>query len=277
MPTAKEIDDISAELKDWRLWAGQWMLAQLDVPELASDSRVRDRGLAFRNRLAMADRKATNKLLEFFELSDYSLNEEIWSGPGVRLFVSHASQDKAAVQPLLKNLAQYGIIAFMAHEDIRPAQSWRNVLLSALGAMDVLLAFHTEAFAASEWCGQEAGFAIARDVPIISVMAGSVPSGFLSAYQGVKLNASSPGTTAESIVNIVVSHPKAMITLGDSMSRKLKFTGSFDGSDFLVGQIEKCSRLSDKAKRNLRLALLLNDQVSGRSNAEALLGVAGKR
>jgi hypothetical protein len=103
----------------------------------------------------------------------------IWRAGRFRLFVSHSSRVRTSGELLKAAFASYGIDAFIAHEDVEPAPEWADEIVLALRSMHALCAIVTPEFHASRWCEQEAGFALGRPVPVISVRLGAEPSGFL--------------------------------------------------------------------------------------------------
>lgn len=102
-----------------------------------------------------------------------------------RLFVSHLAKDKDKATRLRECLKSYSIAAFVAHEDIDPTLQWQNEIERALFSMDAMVAIHTPGFAASYWCQQEIGFALGRDIKVISFKMGEDPKGFISKHQAL--------------------------------------------------------------------------------------------
>jgi TIR domain len=102
-----------------------------------------------------------------------------------RLFISHISRDKDKATRLRTCLAPYAITGFVAHEDIHPTLEWQVEIERALRNMDAFIAIHTKGFSESTWTQQEIGFAVARDVKIISLRMGEDPTGFISKQQGL--------------------------------------------------------------------------------------------
>lgn len=245
------------------------MLDHLGVAQ--PEDRNLGRDLAFRRRLETAGQDAVATMLRFFEIEQFARNGGHWPEPGFKLFVSHVSDARERMLPLLTALSDVGIISFMAHEAIRPAANWRDVLMEALRSMDALLSFHSGGFRASEWCGQEIGFALGRGVPIVPVMDGEIPAGFLSAVQGARWNPAAMDNTIQVVIDAMLGSERAAQRYGEALARKLKFAGSYGASDFYVEHLAPCGRLSAAAEADVRLALRLNDQVRGRDNAEALI------
>ena len=56
-----------------------------------------------------------------------------------------------------------------------------------------------------------------------------------------------------------------------ALARSLKFSSSFNESDFLVGELDNLAELSEHARKAIQTALKFNDQVRGRANARALI------
>jgi len=106
----------------------------------------------------------------------------------IRAFLSYSTKDKDLAGRIQRNLAYYGIKAFLAHEDIRPSSKWQRTILSNLQRCEVFIPVLTKRFARSAWTDQEAGFAMCRRVPIIPVAVDAIPYGFLNAYQAAKLD-----------------------------------------------------------------------------------------
>lgn len=67
-------------------------------------------------------------------------NPDFWSEQDARLFLSHLAKMKEETKALKDELAEYGISAFVAHEDIEPTKEWQSEIESALSTMDGLVA-----------------------------------------------------------------------------------------------------------------------------------------
>ena len=86
----------------------------------------------------------------------------------------------AALQDALLN---FGISAFVAHNDIEPARDWQTHIETALSTCDALVALLHPKFHQSNWTDQEIGFAMGRGVPVFSVRFGQDPYGFIGRFQ----------------------------------------------------------------------------------------------
>ncbi|MBX3545580.1 toll/interleukin-1 receptor domain-containing protein [Chelatococcus sp.] len=110
-----------------------------------------------------------------------------WKSNLLRLFVSHRDAHKADVNELALELEEYGITSFVAHETISPTKEWRREIISGLTTMEAMLVFLTDDFEQSSFTNQEVGFALAKNVPIVSLKLGSkAPPGFISDKQAAR-------------------------------------------------------------------------------------------
>jgi hypothetical protein len=116
-----------------------------------------------------------------------------------RLFISHIANDKDKAMRLKSCLIQYGIDAFVAHEDIEPTLEWQPEIEKALRTMDAFLAIHTLGFALSIWTQQEVGYAVGRGVKIISLQMGEDPTGFIGKHQALGRRSRTAEQVAEEI------------------------------------------------------------------------------
>src|SRR5437016_12031656 len=109
----------------------------------------------------------------------------IWGPDGYRVFLSHRVAVKAAAAKLKDRLRPFGISAFVAHRDIHPTKEWQNEIENALRSMDAFVAIRTKKFHESSWTDQEVGYALCRDVPIIALLLGATPYGFIGKFQAL--------------------------------------------------------------------------------------------
>ena len=113
----------------------------------------------------------------------------LWKGNGLRLFVSHRDRKKVLAHEIGDALEEYGIVSFVAHDNIAPMSEWRNEIIKALESAEAMLVLLTKDFAQSDWTNQEIGFALCREIPIVSVSVdGSVPPGFLGDRQAARFD-----------------------------------------------------------------------------------------
>lgn len=105
----------------------------------------------------------------------------------LNIFISHSSSSKKFAHEIKKFLSEYGCDSFVAHDDIKPSRPWEKEIESWLGKMDVLVALVSEKFHDGSWCDQELGWAMGRNVPIVTLLIGGTPHGFIGKWQGLSV------------------------------------------------------------------------------------------
>jgi hypothetical protein len=130
----------------------------------------------------------------------------IWESGYFRLFISHSSKQKIEIGEFKVALRQYGIDAFVAHDDIEPTKEWQDVIETALHTCEAFTAYLTLDFQPSDWCDQEVGVALARGILIIPIRKGKNPYGFMGKYQALPGANKHPPRLAEDIAEILRSN-----------------------------------------------------------------------
>jgi len=105
-------------------------------------------------------------------------NADFWEDGYLKLFVSHLSSNKSRMSALKASLSNWGVCAFIAHEDVEPSREWRDEVEAALQSMEILVAVVEPGFKESDWCAQEVGYALGRGIDVIPLCAGLEPFGF---------------------------------------------------------------------------------------------------
>lgn len=133
---------------------------------------------------------------------------KIWQNiDGFKLFISHLAKHKDKAVKLKQALGGYNILSFVAHEDINPTLLWKSEIEKALHAMDAMLCIHTEGFSKSVWTQQEIGFAMAKNVKIISLRMDEDPQGFISKHQAVLRRGRNASQLAKEMDSILCNDP----------------------------------------------------------------------
>jgi TIR domain len=132
----------------------------------------------------------------------------VWKAGQFKLFLSHLASFKAQTAKLQQKLRKYAISSFVAHEDIEPSKEWQIEIEAALHTMDAMAVLLMPGFKESNWCDQEIGVAIGRDVLIIPVRKGLDPYGFIGKYQGIQAVNKSVGEVAKEIFEVIIKSPK---------------------------------------------------------------------
>jgi hypothetical protein len=128
----------------------------------------------------------------------------IWKPGLVRLFISHRDIHKRAARALADELEGYGLSCFVAHDTIEPRSEWRREILKGLQTMEAMLVFLTDDFAESTWTNQEVGYALGKNVPVISLKLGDKdPPGFISHEQALRARLGDHPTSAKKLYPII--------------------------------------------------------------------------
>jgi len=137
-------------------------------------------------------------------------NKEVtfWKTGHFKLFLSHLATFKVQTSHLQSALRKYAISSFVAHEDIEPTKEWQLEIEAGLRTMDALAAILMPGFKESNWCDQEVGVAVGRDVLVIPIRRGLDPYGFIGKYQGIQAKGKNIGQVAEAIFDTLVKSPK---------------------------------------------------------------------
>ncbi|MDD3476457.1 MAG: toll/interleukin-1 receptor domain-containing protein [Sulfurimonas sp.] len=163
--------------------------------------------------LADSDENIILSIAEELELNhSFSSNAPkeatFWKTGHFKLFLSHLASFKSNTAKLQQVLKKYAITSFVAHEDIEPTKDWQIEIETALHSMDAMVAILMDGFKESNWCDQEVGFAVGKNVLIIPVRKGLDPYGFIGKYQGIQANDKNIGQVAEEIFQTIVKSTK---------------------------------------------------------------------
>ena len=149
------------------------------------------------------------------EINDYlqkrkNINKipAFWGENKIKMFISHLSNDKVKASKLSEEMNKYNISCFVAHEDIEPNEEWLKCIEEALMSMDIMLALVTADFDKSKWTSQEIGFALGRNIPVISIKNGMDPFGFFGKKQAISGNGKTAKVITREIVNIIEMIPE---------------------------------------------------------------------
>lgn len=147
-------------------------------------------------------------------------------------FISYSTADKELAGTVKRAIKEFGIEAFLAHEDLYVSEEWKERILQELRRDDVFVAILSADYKTSAWCDQELGFIVSRpDVLIIPLVTdGTMPYGFISHLQGQRV------ADLNLVVEIIGSalyrkRPRIMIPL---QITKVRNAGSFRGAEAAV-------------------------------------------
>lgn len=260
----KHIKEISKELakEDWALldltlrqfglpWTDQWGGGDKEHYVIEMLSEAKDEPL-----LELAKHLGLASQLE----TPYE--PSFWENTEARIFLSHLAKNKVETSKLKDYLENYGISAFVAHEDIEPTREWQTEIESALSTMDALVALLSPGFKESNWCDQEVGVAIGRQLPVIAVRQGLDPYGFIGKYQALQGAGKPPEKLAREIFELLHEIPGVGQKITSALVSQLVNSRSFDESKKLIALIQKSKFVTSKHAAAMKEAAEKNDQVS---------------
>lgn len=192
------------------------------------------------------------------------LAQFFWTGVrDMKGFMSYSSIDKEMAGVLKVELGEFGIDAFLAHQDIRPTRKWRKVILFELQACEVFLALITKNFDRSDWTDQETGFVLARKVPIVAIAVGkSRPHGFLEEEQAFILTADNVEQAAWEIAKIIGEQPSLAERFLDGLISSYAASESYDESNERTPRLLEMSAFTAKQAERVLKAAIENSQIN---------------
>lgn len=146
----------------------------------------------------------------------------------MKAFISYSTTDKQIAGQVKNVLNEHRVDAFLAHEDIKVSQEWKDRIIQELNHADIFIPLLSAAFKESDWASQEIGLAFARgDVLFIPLSVdGTVPFGFISHIQGKRIPAD--GVHRDLLIDPIIDRfPHEIIpTLIERMAGARSFRGA---------------------------------------------------
>jgi hypothetical protein len=127
-------------------------------------------------------------------------------------FISYSHKDRKFGADAKSVLAEVGIGAFLAHDDLHVSDEWRARIIEELKRCDILVPLLSANFIESKWAPQEVGFIISRPEVTIAPISldGTTPFGFISHVQSRTI--ASDGITRELLVEPLARRmPRAIL------------------------------------------------------------------
>ena len=225
------IDQIGRQLQSTMTYSdisGYLAAFGVDISKKTSD-RGASKWVYTKDLLATEPGKTVIQIADELEI-EHGLNKSIdtsksdsrfWQTNHFRLFISHLAEHKVKMSQLQGLLKEYGISAFVAHEDIEPTKEWQSEIEKALFSMDALTAVLTLNFEKSQWTDQEIGVAVGRNLLVIPIRKGKDPYGFIGKFQGLQSNGKSIGQVAQALFKILANHVKTKETMANALVNQI--------------------------------------------------------
>lgn len=184
---------------------------------------------------------------------------------GVKLFASHLTTQRRIVEQVAESLLPWGVSLFVAHADIEPEDEWHVAIESSLRSVNGGVIFMYPGFAASQWCDQEVGWLLGREVPVRTLMFNhEPPHGPLSKRQAYEVPGSATATDlAKVILDWISQQPVMRPYFNASLAEALAASRSFDRTDQIWGYMRLADDLTAAQVARVASAIRDNDQVYG--------------
>ena len=189
----------------------------------------------------------------------------------LKLFISHVSPGKLIASSLAREFEHYNLIPFVAHEEIEPTEIWQDAIEKFLKECDCMLILHTTGYSESIWCNQEAGYALGKSIPHVSVRLGEDPIGFIGKWQAYtpKKPINYP-FVANKIIKLIRKQASESNAIRSWIISSFQTSGSFDETNDLCDALRGL-KLTELELEVIKLSYMENSQVRGANNIVNIL------
>ncbi len=202
-----------------------------------------------------------------------------WARAPIRVFISHATSQVEEATKLRSALRKLGCDPFVAHRDIEAGTQWIAEIRSALSSCDALVALVSKEFKTSDWCEQEVGWALGRDVPCVPVRINVTPYGLLGTIQACNWpkTPTPAADLASEVLNILLNDERTGAKTVESLVIGLENAESFAQANAIARALVELNVSLTRAQlRRLKAAQKANSQVEGAYNVADALSVLAK-
>jgi TIR domain len=172
-------------------------------------------------------------------------------------FISYSHEDRKYGGQAKSVLAEVGIQAFLAHDDLHVSDEWRERIIQELKRCELFVPLLSVSFLASKWAPQEVGFIVSRPEVAIATISldGTKPFGFISHVQCRKIT--NDAITRELLVEPLAHRIPRKILPG--LIRAASNAGSFRSAEALMAPLaqyfptftaDKAQALAEGSVRN---------------------------
>lgn len=191
------------------------------------------------------------------------IEPSFWQPGMFRVFISHLATHRDSAAKLQVSLRDYGITAFVAHNDIEPTAEWIVQIETALATAEALVALLHPKFHASSWVDQEIGYAMGRGIPTYSIALGEMPYGFIGRFQAFNGRNKSASTVAKELFLAYRRNKQTQRRMAETVVSLFERSDTFDEAKKRMKYIEELEIWDNSFSGRLRAAEKANSQISG--------------
>ena len=184
-----------------------------------------------------------------------AVTPSFWEDGHFRLFISHLWKYRAFAEEIEAELHHFGISSFIAHKDIEPTQVWQSEIEAALATCDAMLALLHPDFHGSNWTDQEIGYAMGRQLLIVTVDFGTTPYGFIGKFQAITGTGENPTRLARRLFEILRQHPQTQRRMAEAVVDYFAESPSFYEARRRMALLEELEYWDDGMTAKARSAL----------------------
>lgn len=178
------------------------------------------------------------------------------------VFASHISAQRSYVGEIGDRMRVYGIELFVAHDSIPDDAKWHDEIEQALRNANAGVVLLHPGIVESLWCGQEIGWMLGREIPVIAVNLGVTPFGPLGRQQAAPEKDPSAFAVSANIVGRLAKKPEVASSLATSLVDAIARSEHFADTDAIWTHLSTLS-LDGNQCAGLLSAVKSNDQVYG--------------
>ena len=176
--------------------------------------------------------------------------------------MSYSSRDKILASQIKTRLKEFGIAAFVAHDDIPGGSKWADFIRDRIHDCSLFLALVTKTYHEQEYTDQELGMAVYAKKPVVCISVDDArPHGFARLYQYIS-HYTNQGTEClgRDILDAILQDMDQTEKI-DFTIECLANSNRFDDSNSLAKHIDEDARLSNSQAERLANVFVRNNQV----------------
>jgi len=253
-----------------RLGAEEWSLIDLTLKQFGLPWTEQWSGSKEAYVLEMVERATDDVLVDLgshvgFHLQDpvSRMEPPFWRKGLFRLFVTHLAAQRAFAGELQEALLNFGISAFVAHNDIEPTREWQTQIETALATCDAVVALLHPGFHESNWTDQEIGFGMGRGVPVFSVRFGHDPYGFIGRFQAFQGEGKGAAQIARELFEAYRKNKETQAKMAEILVSRFEESSSFAAAKTNMDYLDELDVWDRSFSARIEAAIKNNSQVEG--------------